>query len=78
MTLQCVLCGRRIKRAAAVIEAELGGSAPHPPGPVGPVCALRAGLVRPKPALFSRKKRVARAKAPKVDRQLALVLEVVA
>lgn len=77
MTLICCICGRRIKRAAAVIEAELGGPAPHPPGPVGPKCARDAGLVRPRPALFARKKRVVKPRAEKVDRhQLTLVLEV--
>lgn len=76
MTLRCVLCGRRINSAAAVIEAELGGPAPHPPGPVGPKCARDAGLVRPRPALFARRKRVVKPRAEKVDRQqMALVLE---
>mgnify|MGYP000163801523 FL=1 len=76
MTLRCVLCGRRINGAAAVIEAELGGPAPHPPGPVGPKCARDAGLVRPRPALFARRKRVVKPRAEKVDRQqMALVLE---
>lgn len=54
MTLRCVKCGRRLKRAAATIGAEQAGPMPHPPGPVGPTCAIKLGLMVPKATLFAR------------------------
>lgn len=54
MTLRCVKCGRRLKRAAATIGAEQAGPMPHPPGPVGPTCAIKLGLMVPKTTLFTR------------------------
>lgn len=53
MTLQCVICGRRLRTAAATIPAVESGPTPHPAGSVGPTCARNAGLV--KPSLFTRR-----------------------
>lgn len=43
--MKCVICGRRIKQAAAMKPAQVGGPMPHPAGPVGPTCARTAGLI---------------------------------
>ena len=45
--MRCVLCGRRIREASATLPAVEGGSTPHPAGPVGPVCAVKNGLMAP-------------------------------
>ena len=60
MTLQCVICGRSLRTAAATMPAVETGPMPHPAGAVGPTCARNAGLL--KPSLFTRKasKRAAR------------------
>jgi hypothetical protein len=45
--------------------------ADHPAGPVGRACAVRAGLIEPKPALFSRTRKVIKGKA--ASRQMELL-----
>ena len=56
MSLRCVLCGRPLLKAAAWKPAATGAT-PHPPGPVGPTCALKAGLIER--SLFTRRRAVA-------------------
>ena len=50
----CILCGRRLLRAAATVPAR--GDIPE--GSVGPTCARKAGLIAPgRLQLFTRKPR---------------------
>lgn len=63
----CCKCGRRLLRAAAHVPA----GADHPAGPVGRTCAIRAGLIEPRPVLFHVKRRVRRAQA--VSKQMELL-----
>ena len=50
----CILCGRRLLRAAATVPAR--GDIPE--GSVGPTCARKAGLIAPaRLQLFARKPR---------------------
>lgn len=73
MTLRCVICGRSLLKAAAWKPAAEGAT-PHPAGPVGPTCAVKAGLIER--TLFSQRRvvinRVRRAKP--VSPQMALEL----
>lgn len=55
--MKCVMCGRAMAKAAAEIPAQTSGPMPHPPGPVGPTCARNAGMVKPRPQLFTVKRR---------------------
>ena len=43
--MRCVMCGRRLLKAAATVPAQPSGLTPYPAGAVGPVCARRAGLI---------------------------------
>ena len=45
--MRCAICGRRIRKASAVLPAVTSGPTPHPAGPVGPVCARDNGLIQP-------------------------------
>jgi hypothetical protein len=65
--MRCCKCGRLLLRAAAQMPA----GADHPAGPVGRACAVRAGLIEPKPALFSRTRKVIKGKA--ASRQMELL-----
>lgn len=82
--MRCVICGRHIRAASSYLPAQ-GGALPHNGGPVGPVCAVEAGLIRPpekrtaatllsrQPA--ARKRRIA-VKPSQDDSQLDLLAEV--
>ena len=61
--MHCCICGRTLKRAAAVIPARYN----HPAGDVGPTCARKAGLIHARPALFVS----ARRRAQRATRQTA-------
>jgi hypothetical protein len=64
--MRCVKCGRRLAKAAALITVD------GVQGPVGPVCAVTAGLVPAKAtALFS--VRAKRARRIRVDGQMVLL-----
>jgi hypothetical protein len=64
--MRCVKCGRRLAKAAALITVD------GVQGPVGPVCAVTAGLVPAKrEALFTIKSR--RARRIRVDGQMVLL-----
>lgn len=77
--MRCVICGRPIRRAAAHMPA-VKLPMPHGGGPVGPVCAVAAGLMRPpekaapmferRPA---RRKRGSIAQSVDDDRQMDLI-----
>lgn len=54
--MRCCKCGRQLLRAAAHVPA----GADHAAAPVGRTCAIRAGLIEPKPRLFHVKRRVSR------------------
>jgi len=54
--VRCVMCGRRLITAAVHVAAEPDAFQPHRGGPIGPVCARRAGLLG---ASRARKMRIA-------------------
>jgi hypothetical protein len=60
----CILCGRRLTRAAATVPAR--GDIPE--GNVGPTCARKAGLIAPaRLQLFTRKRRARVAASPQME-----------
>lgn len=73
--MRCVICGRKVLKAAAWVPGgEDKAFMPHPPGPVGPTCARRAGLIER--TLFTRRRNVvtaSRLKARPASPQLELL-----
>ena len=71
--MKCVVCGRRIKQAAATMPAQDAGPMPHPAGPVGPTCARTAGLIVA--TLFSKRRATtfSRIRKPATSTQLDLL-----
>lgn len=67
--MHCVICGRRLRKAAATIPASDAGPTPHPAGAVGPTCARNAGLVRASLFTRSAKKRITTGKREKARRE---------
>ena len=65
--LVCVECGRRLLRAAVTVEAT--GSTPE--GSVGPDCARKLGLIKPRPAMLANRAR--RPRAPRPTAQMVLL-----